>query len=521
MKKLFTLLTLALVAMAANAQKITFEVGGSTSEWSNGDFKIVATDTDKKIQVDQNNTYFGTATEQVKYESRMKTAAKSSAKLFLTATIPADGNLLISARTGSNSATDRNIIIEQGGKVILDKILLESEAVKVKMGDEDKLVYPVISVPVKAGEATITFPVGSVNFYAFELTAGGTDPEPTPDDPVGEKEVMSVASDAVQALIAAALENPTEISSPNFFIVPDTKIYPVGTQDDNAAAVLPADGTPISLKSYIWEYNSGNLAFRAVSTPNADAQAGEGWQKKGNGNIDETGAWAGNEALNVAGCEPQFLYGTAPKNGNPTASYKDFYEYNNDGDPVHRVFDGPYWEPGCGWVPEKGCFYEFQPAVAGTLKVALWVNKNLNSNPLYIVNATTMTPIPQDGVKVIGFMQNNTFEKNANDEQCGTNPYILNADYKLVPAATPDATPANRPFFGYFTFAVEANTKYLIFSSKSQPGIFGYEFTFTSGINEIVAAPQQSSYTYNLAGQRVNASTKGIVIKNGKKYINK
>ena len=120
-----------------------------------------------------------------------------------------------------------------------------------------------------------------------------------------EREIMSVASDEVQALIANSIANPIELSSPNFFIVSqESKVYPVGTKDAGAADVVAADGQPITLKTYIWEYNSANVYLKAVSTPNADASAEESWQKKGNGSIGEDGTtWAGNEAMNVAGCE--------------------------------------------------------------------------------------------------------------------------------------------------------------------------------------------------------------------------
>ena len=41
----------------------------------------------------------------------------------------------------------------------------------------------------------------------------------------------------------------------------------------------------------------------------------------------------------------------------------------------------------------------------------------------------------------------------------------------------------------------------------------------TSGIADIKALNQNNSVRYNLAGQRVDASYKGVVIENGKKII--
>lgn len=57
----------------------------------------------------------------------------------------------------------------------------------------------------------------------------------------------------------------------------------------------------------------------------------------------------------------------------------------------------------------------------------------------------------------------------------------------------------------------------------------GQEFDFTvdvtksqaTGISEAVVAGSESEIIYNMAGQRVSGKAKGIVIKNGKKIINK
>ena len=45
---------------------------------------------------------------------------------------------------------------------------------------------------------------------------------------------------------------------------------------------------------------------------------------------------------------------------------------------------------------------------------------------------------------------------------------------------------------------------------------------FTTGINKVtVDADDADAPVYNLAGQRVSKDAKGILIKNGKKFINK
>lgn len=178
MKKLFTLFAVAMMAVGAQAQKITFTVGEKPAEgFVSGDFKITYVDTDSKLAVDANSCYFGTAEAQEKFAARLKSGGKSSSKNNLTAIIPTDGTLKICVRTGSNSATDRNLILTQGEEELYNKVVQESDAIKVAGLDEndptkETNVYPVIAVAVKAGEVSITYPTGSLNFYAFELVSG-------------------------------------------------------------------------------------------------------------------------------------------------------------------------------------------------------------------------------------------------------------------------------------------------------------------------------------------------------------
>lgn len=176
MKKIFTLIAAVAFAATASAQVLSFDTkydkGAVPASFSNGDLVLTVTDTDGKLAVDANTAYFGTAESYVSFDYRLKTGGKSSSKNGLTLTLPVDGTLKVYARTGSNGATDRNIVLTQNETELVNKILLESEAVKVTMGEEvkeEKNVYPVISVEAKKGDVAITYPVNSVNIYAFEL----------------------------------------------------------------------------------------------------------------------------------------------------------------------------------------------------------------------------------------------------------------------------------------------------------------------------------------------------------------
>jgi len=187
MRKIFTLLATLLVAIAANAQLISFTEAyakGTLDGKEFGDpngFLLKLTDNGTKdgaatpkLEIDQNDCYFGTLDTKVQFNYRLKTGGKSSSTNAMTVIIPTDGVLVIYARTGSNKATDRNIKVTQNKETLIDKILLESEAVSESYtteGGEEKTrnIYPVIAVPVEKGTVSIEYPVNAINIYGLQL----------------------------------------------------------------------------------------------------------------------------------------------------------------------------------------------------------------------------------------------------------------------------------------------------------------------------------------------------------------
>ena len=183
MKKFFTLIAAVALAASVNAQVLKFDQtyakGSVPATFSADGLVLKVVDTDGKMAVDANSQYFGTAESYENFSYRLKSGGKSLTKNNLTLTVPSDGTLKVYVRTGSSSATDRNVVLTQNGTELVNKILLESEAVSVPMTDDkgetkDTNVFPVISVPVKQGDVAITYPVNSVNFYGFELLKTGT-----------------------------------------------------------------------------------------------------------------------------------------------------------------------------------------------------------------------------------------------------------------------------------------------------------------------------------------------------------
>ena len=178
MKKIFTLIAVAAMALSANAQSvITFgdkdALVSMAESFKSGDLTIAITDTDGKFAIDANSQYFGDAENYVNYGARLKTGGKSSSKNFITATVAKDGKLTIAVRSASGSATDRNLVATQSGTELYNKVVKDEDAVKATIDEEEKNVFPLITIDVKAGDIELTYPNGSLNFYAFSFVAEG------------------------------------------------------------------------------------------------------------------------------------------------------------------------------------------------------------------------------------------------------------------------------------------------------------------------------------------------------------
>ena len=191
MKKIFLFAAAVVAAMTVNAEQILFTAVAAAGTLngksvSDGELVLAITDEAEKIAVDSNSCWFGDAVNQVKFSLRLKTGGKSQVKEEATnalkLTVPRDGKLYVYARTGKNSAEDRNISLVQNEVTLLDHTLLESEAIKVKGLDskepeKETAVYPVLSCDVQEGDIDILYPVGAINIYGISFDAP-IEPEP-------------------------------------------------------------------------------------------------------------------------------------------------------------------------------------------------------------------------------------------------------------------------------------------------------------------------------------------------------
>ena len=184
------------------------------------------------------------------------------------------------------------------------------------------------------------------------------------------------------------------------------------------------------------------------------------------------------------------------------------------------------FDPATGGEPQSGLYYKFTTAVDGALKVGIWANKG--NRTTFLVDGETKQP---SEYLVEGYI-NGQNEVDEFGESTGKKKWLSNDEIRALGSAdTPWVIGAGgQPFWGNVIIDAKAGKTYWLFQGNSQIGFQGYTFapgktkeemvTDPTGIKEIIAVETVGNgRIFNLAGQEVNKSTKGLLIKNGKKYI--
>ena len=178
-----------------------------------------------------------------------------------------------------------------------------------------------------------------------------------------------------------------------------------------------------------------------------------------------------------------------------------------DGKATDNWADGDFTAYVCGKNSGKlvsdaaptGCVYKFETAKAGSVTVGVQLGGTkgfhiLDADFAEVAPASYNLPAAKDGASQ-KFTQNQKGENIIAEKSNGT-----------------------------VTFSVAEGGTYYVFAAGSKMGFYGFKYvTGTStGISDI-QAPKSSKdgATFNLLGQKVANDAKGIVIKNGKKFINK
>ena len=178
-----------------------------------------------------------------------------------------------------------------------------------------------------------------------------------------------------------------------------------------------------------------------------------------------------------------------------------------DGKATDNWADGDFTAYVCGKNSGKlvsdaaptGCVYKFETAKAGSVTVGVQLGGTkgfhiLDADFAEVAPASYNLPAAKDGASQ-KFTQNEKGENIIAEKSNGT-----------------------------VTFSVAEGGTYYVFAAGSKMGFYGFKYvTGTStGISDI-QAPKSSKdgATFNLLGQKVVNDATGIVIKNGKKFINK
>lgn len=143
---------------------------------------------------------------------------------------------------------------------------------------------------------------------------------------------------------------------------------------------------------------------------------------------------------------------------------------------------------------DKGTIYYFEPSKDGVLTVGAVIN----ADKAIIVKKDTYSG-DDVAYKVT--------------EKDGTTEVTVSDEGKLAVKT-----------YGAIIVNVKAGVKYAIGLAGSKMGFYGFKYEVSggaAGINTVKAVEAEDSAAYNLAGQKVADGFKGIVVKNGRKMIQK
>ena len=140
-----------------------------------GNLKLTFTDTDKaKLEVAADESYFfvepGSDKPYHQFTHQIKTGGTSGAKNMMTIDVPEGGTLYVYARTGNKGATDRNIVLTQNGKEILNQILKEEDKTSIDLGEgkNPREVFPCYAAAVEKGKVEVGYS-DNIAIYAIAL----------------------------------------------------------------------------------------------------------------------------------------------------------------------------------------------------------------------------------------------------------------------------------------------------------------------------------------------------------------
>ena len=491
MKKIFTLIAMAAMAMGANAQVWKVNADTPTAEnstWLDDDFVTITTTFAGTIKeaaatiAGEDFTHYA----QVRVDKAPSADALygtdkgGSTALIITPKQDVTYTIYYRRQAGdwtSNDGKDVKVIDQADPATVLEgEMTIDS---KTEDGDYG---FATKKISLQAGKTYTVWARGTtLNYYGmkFEAAGGQGGNEGQGGEQGGGSTVSYVATTA-------------DGLAPEFAAVVGEGNVATNVVDNNSIVKVELEN--ITLEAV------GSATPKEVAKDAINSWNDVKWERKNQGDIDFS---------YIAGtgvCYTSWAYEEIVRDGEPTGEYRILIGNDDNGWPNFYVTDGSHG------LPISGLYYKYTPKVNGTLKMGVWMNKG--NRRLFVVPSDTKAAIDY---KVEGYINGQNGEDGkkkylSNDEirALGSDPYVMGA--------------GNQPFWGYVIVNLEAGKDYYVFSQNAQVGFQGFEFTTGdgTGVREIIAVKNDANApVYNLAGQRVSPNTKGILIKNGKKFINK
>lgn len=307
-----------------------------------------------------------------------------------------------------------------------------------------------------------------------------------------------------------------------------TEVWSVANEDGTLKADYVANPDPD--KASVVTFTTTNVTGSHVSGPVAGYKDAE---ELTDGRLlpDVNNTWGNlnTKALSADGSVAPFYY--VQGKGNPVNLDKVTFEQVESNSTasglIYRaVWDAAYYNPdGTAGLPGNGTYVSVASKVNGSMKVNVWINKG--SRDVYVVKGSDAKALAL-GTEVIAAGYVNGANNDVADDSPLKGYPMFQENIAPKGAEGNDAYvvgAGNQASWVYLTFNAVADETYYIFNKNTQIGFGGIEFTPAgqSGISNIIADEtlNPDAPMYNVLGQRVSKEYKGIVIQNGKKFINK
>lgn len=487
MKKFFTLIAMAFVAMGAMAQSIVFTENdawnGTTFTKSEDGLVFTIESTSSSKGIDSNNQYFGDANEQVQFNMRVKTGGKSKSTDYTTITTPAKGTVIIYVRSSSGSAA-RNVTIGSQAFVVSDENFITVTMTNDAGESKDTKVFTPTKVNVNEATTIKLEYDGALNFYGITFVPEGDVEEIAPEITLGSTEVSGFVGTEI-SLTASGTGYPT----------PKVLWYQTA---DNAAAGGQQVGEGSAYK--FTPDAAGTFYFYAV----AENSKGKATSDVCTVTVTDTNIYLSEE--NEIIFTPECIYAAGQLDG-----------VTIHGGALHLLI-----KDGAGKVStEKSTAYfgteEAYDKIEGRMKLSGKYKEPTDDNSVKLTSdcAGTLYLYAKSGssnARALVFTQNGDvlFDD-----------LFANSDAITVTRTNSEGVTEEKTVYPVYSFDIEAG-EIDITRPNDTMQIYGISLdkNIVDGIKTVTEKAENAAI-YNIAGQRVNAHVKGMKIQNGKKYIQK